>query len=42
MPVTLGVLLGSMLGVRVLCHANTRILRVVFRAVIAIMGLQMI
>jgi uncharacterized membrane protein YfcA len=42
MPVMLGVLLGSMLGARVLLHANTRILRIVFGAVILILGSQMI
>src|ERR1700721_4305109 len=42
MPVMLGVLAGSMLGVRILMKAETRILRIVFSVVIAFLGLQMI
>jgi uncharacterized protein len=42
MPVMLGVLAGSMLGVKILMRAHTRILRVVFAVVIAFLGLQMI
>jgi uncharacterized membrane protein YfcA len=42
MPVTLGVLLGSLLGARVLVRAQTRILRFVFSLVIVALGLEMI
>ena len=42
MPVMLGVLAGSMLGAKVLVRARTRILRVVFGVVIALMGIEMI
>ncbi len=42
MPVMLGVLLGSLLGARVLAGANTRILRIVFAAVILVLGIEMI
>jgi uncharacterized membrane protein YfcA len=42
MPVMLGVLAGSLLGVRILMKAETRILRIVFSVVIAFLGLQMI
>jgi uncharacterized membrane protein YfcA len=42
MPVVLGVLAGSMAGAKVLLHANTRVLRIVFAGVIVIVGLQMI
>jgi uncharacterized membrane protein YfcA len=42
MPVTLGVLLGSFLGSRVLVVARTRILRIVFGLVIVALGIQMI
>jgi uncharacterized protein len=42
MPVMLGVLAGSLLGVRVLMTTETRILRVVFALVIAFLGAQMI
>src|SRR5437868_13140845 len=38
MPVMLGVLLGSLLGARVLVLANTRILRIVFAVVIVVMA----
>ncbi|HME01346.1 MAG TPA: sulfite exporter TauE/SafE family protein [Terriglobia bacterium] len=41
-PVVLGVLLGSMLGARVLPVANTRVLRVVFAAVIGALAVEMI
>lgn len=41
MPVMLGVLLGSMLGAKVLVQAHTRILRMVFSIVIAIMAVEM-
>ena len=42
MPVMLGVLLGSLLGARVLAGAKTRVLRWVFAAVILILGIEMI
>jgi uncharacterized protein len=42
MPVMLGVLAGSMLGVRILMKAETRILRMVFSVVIVVLGAQMI
>jgi uncharacterized protein len=42
MPVMLGVLAGSVLGVKILMQAETRILRMVFAVVIAFLGLQMI
>ena len=42
MPVMLGVLAGSLLGVHILMRAETRILRLVFSIVIAVLGLQMI
>jgi len=42
MPVMLGVLLGSLLGARVLVAARVRLLRLVFVAVIAALALQMI
>ena len=42
MPVMLGVLLGSLLGARVLAGAKTRILRIIFAAVILILGIEMI
>jgi uncharacterized membrane protein YfcA len=42
MPVMLGVLLGSMLGARVLVKAPTRILRWVFGVVIVLLGIEMI
>jgi uncharacterized membrane protein YfcA len=42
MPVMLGVLLGSLLGTRVLVAAKTRILRLVFAIVIVVLALQMI
>lgn len=42
MPVMLGVLAGSLLGVRVLMTTQTRVLRVVFALVIAFLGAQMI
>lgn len=42
MPVMLGVLLGSMLGTRVLVSAGTRVLRLVFSAVIVVLALEMI
>jgi len=42
MPVMLGVLAGSLLGVRVLMKAETRVLRLVFSLVIVVLGAQMI
>jgi len=42
MPVMLGVLAGSLLGVHILMRAETRILRLVFSIVIAVLGVQMI
>ena len=42
MPVMLGVLLGSLLGARVLAGAKTRILRIVFAIVILVLGIEMI
>ncbi len=42
MPVMLGVLSGSLLGARVLMAARTKVLRIVFSAVIFTLALQMI
>ena len=42
MPVMLGVLLGSTLGARVLLNARTRVLRLVFAAVVLALALEMI
>ena len=42
MPVMLGVLLGSLLGAQVLAGTKTRILRIIFAAVILILGIEMI
>lgn len=42
MPVTLGVLVGALLGTKVLARANPRALRWVFAAVIVALGVQMI
>ena len=42
MPVMLGVLAGSMLGVHILMKAETRILRLVFSLVLVLLGAQMI
>ncbi|MFB3885678.1 MAG: sulfite exporter TauE/SafE family protein [Thermodesulfobacteriota bacterium] len=42
MPVMLGVLLGSLLGARVLVSAKTRILRIIFAGVILLLGIEMI
>src|SRR5262249_24559978 len=41
MPVMLGVLLGSLLGARVVVAARVRLLRLVFVAVIVVLALQM-
>jgi uncharacterized membrane protein YfcA len=42
MPVTLGVLAGSLLGARLLVVAKTKVIRIVFAVVIAALGLEMI
>jgi uncharacterized protein len=42
MPVMLGVLAGSVLGAKVLPHAETRVLRLVFSMVIVALAIQMI
>jgi uncharacterized protein len=42
MPVVLGALAGSMLGAKVLVNARTKSLRIVFSAVILILGIEMI
>jgi uncharacterized membrane protein YfcA len=42
MPVTLGVLMGSLLGARVLVRARTRAIRILFAVVIALLGIEMI
>jgi len=42
MPVMLGVLAGSLLGVRILLKAETRVLRLVFSVVILVLGAQML
>jgi uncharacterized membrane protein YfcA len=42
MPVMLGVLMGSMLGARVLVGAKTGVLRLLFSSVIVIIGFEMI
>jgi len=42
MPVVLGVLTGSVLGTRVLMHARTKWLRILFALVIAALGIEMI
>jgi uncharacterized protein len=42
MPVMLGVLAGSLLGVRILMKAETKVLRLVFSVVIVVLGAQMI
>jgi uncharacterized membrane protein YfcA len=42
MPVTLGVLAGSMIGARILMGAGTRVLRWTFAAVVGIMAVEMI
>jgi uncharacterized membrane protein YfcA len=42
MPVMLGVLLGSLLGTRVLVVARTRILRIIFGLVILALAIEMI
>jgi len=42
MPVMLGVLIGSLLGARVLVGARTRWLRIIFAGVILVLGFEMI
>ncbi len=42
MPVTLGVLVGSLLGARFLARTRTRWLRLVFSVVIVLLGMEMI
>jgi len=42
MPVTLGVLAGSLLGAKLLVHAHPNKLRIVFAIVIAALGIEMI
>jgi uncharacterized membrane protein YfcA len=42
MPVMLGVLLGSLLGARVLLSTKTRVLRIVFGGLIFLLGVEMI
>jgi uncharacterized membrane protein YfcA len=42
MPVTLGVLAGSLLGARQLIGARTRVLRMLFGAVVGVMAVEMI
>ena len=42
MPVMLGVLLGSLLGARVLVRSQTRLLRIIFSAVIVVLAIEMI
>jgi hypothetical protein len=42
MPVTLGVLAGSLLGAKLLVAARTKVIRIVFAIVIAVMGAEMI
>jgi hypothetical protein len=42
MPVVIGALAGSMLGARVLMGARTKVLRIVFSAVIVALGAEMI
>src|SRR5258708_311305 len=42
MPLILGVLIGSLLGTRVLVKTQTKLLRLVFSAVIVLLGLEMV
>ena len=42
MPVVLGVLLGSLMGTRILVKAETKVLRLIFSLVILLLGVQMI
>jgi uncharacterized membrane protein YfcA len=42
MPVMLGVLAGSLLGTHILMRSETRVLRLIFSLVIALLGLEML
>jgi len=42
MPVMLGVLTGSLIGTRILVKAETKSLRLVFSAIILLLGAQML
>jgi uncharacterized protein len=42
MPVMLGVLIGSLMGTRVLVKTQTRLLRLIFSGVIVLLGLEMV
>ncbi|PYV61843.1 MAG: permease, partial [Acidobacteria bacterium] len=42
MPVMLGVLIGSLMGTRVLVKTQTKLLRLVFSTVIVLLGLEMV
>jgi hypothetical protein len=42
MPVMLGVVVGSLVGARVLVHARTHYLRLVFGLVVGVMAFEMI
>lgn len=42
MPITLGVLAGSLIGARYLVHAKTRAIRIIFAIVVAFLGAEMI
>jgi hypothetical protein len=42
MPVMLGVLIGSLMGTRVLVKSKTKSLRLVFSAVIVLLGIEML
>src|SRR5437868_7246899 len=42
MPVTIGVLIGSLIGTRILVKAETKSLRLVFSAIILLLGAQML
>jgi uncharacterized membrane protein YfcA len=41
MPVMIGVLIGSLMGTRVLVRTETRLLRLIFSGVIVLLGLEM-
>jgi uncharacterized membrane protein YfcA len=41
MPVVLGVLIGSLIGARLLAGAKVKVLRIVFSTVVALLGLEM-
>ena len=42
MPVMLGVLIGSLMGTRVLVKTQTKLLRLIFSGVIVLLGLEMV